>query len=199
MNTLDISYSSAGNSDTQQRLNTVLPAAVDGRRLSAKSSEAAHRRKEEVTIATWNVRTLYAGGKLANVIREAERNKVDILGMSEVRWTGFDRITSDGYDFIYSGGEKHENGVGILVSKKLSAMIEEMIPISDRVMAVVLNCKPKPLSIIQVYLPTSEHNDDEIEAVYEDIEKVLKKIRRDSPIIMMGDFNAKVGKGSDGE
>jgi hypothetical protein len=35
--------------------------------------------------------------------------------------------------------------------------------------------------------------------VYEDIEKVLKKIRRDSPIIMMGDFNAKVGKGSDGE
>ena len=131
---------------------------------------------------------------MTNVIAEAKRGKIDILGMSEVRWAGGDRMKCEEYEFIYSGGERHESGVGILVTQRLSSMISKIIPKSDRVMVIVINARPRPLSIVQVYLPTTDHNDDEVEAVYEDIEKVIKKLRRDGPIVIMGDFNAKVGK-----
>ncbi len=151
---------------------------------------------EELKIATWNVRSLLSPGKMENVIMEAKRNHIDILGMSEVRWPGADRITRNGYEMVYSGGEKYEHGVGILVSEKLSKMISTIIPASDRVMAIIIDSKPKPISIIQVYAPTTEHKDDEIEAFYDTIEKVLKKMRLDGPTYVIGDFNAKVGKGS---
>ena len=66
-------------------------------------------------IASWNVRTLLVKGKLENVKHEIKRLKLNILGMSEVRWTGAGEFDSDGYRVIYSGRDKHERGVSIIL------------------------------------------------------------------------------------
>ena len=151
-----------------------------------------------INIGTWNVRSLYQTGKPDNVIAEAKRLKIDVLGLSEVRWCGRDRIRKDKYKLIYSGGDRHEYGVGVLIRKNLSGMVTEVLPLSDRVIAICLNAKPKPITVIQVYAPTSESEDEEIERVYEDIEKAIKKIGKSNLVFVIGDFNAKVGRNTSG-
>ena len=54
-------------------------------------------------IGTWNVRTLYRAGSLDNCIREMEINRLDILGLSEVRWTETGRKDKDDYSLFFSG------------------------------------------------------------------------------------------------
>src|SRR5215469_961801 len=65
-------------------------------------------------IAIWNVRTLYQIGKLENVKREMNRMRVDMLGLSEVRWPGVGCNQMDnGGTFVFVGGDTAERGVGI--------------------------------------------------------------------------------------
>ena len=80
--------------------------------------QATGGKTNKFKIATWNVRTLFQAGKLENVKMEMERMKINILGMSEVRWTGAGKINSDKYTIIYSGSEKHERGVGIIFDEQ---------------------------------------------------------------------------------
>lgn len=148
---------------------------------------------KEFKIATWNVRSMYQTGKLDNVELEAKRLDLDILGISDVRWSGSNKIAREEFDFIFSGGDKHKYGVGMLVKKKFSSMIKNIIPMSDRVIGIQIEARPKPITIIQVYAPTADKEDEEVEKLYEEIEKVKKELRRDGPVIIMGDFNAKVG------
>ena len=64
-------------------------------------------------IATWNVRTLHQLRKLANIDREMRRLGIDIMGISEVRWTGAGSVSlADGGCLVYSGGDTHVHGVG---------------------------------------------------------------------------------------
>jgi hypothetical protein len=55
-------------------------------------------------LESWNVQTLFQKGKLAQLNREMDRYKLDILGVSEVRWNGSGQtMTTDGKMFLYSG------------------------------------------------------------------------------------------------
>ena len=56
-------------------------------------------------------------GKLAQVIREFTNYKLDILGLSEVRWTGSGRLNDNSISLLYSGHDQHHmRGVGILMN-----------------------------------------------------------------------------------
>jgi hypothetical protein len=66
-------------------------------------------------IGTRNVRTLNQGGKLENLNKEMEKNGVSVMGVSEVRWKGQGEIRSGDYTTYYSGGEKSERGMAIVV------------------------------------------------------------------------------------
>ena len=68
---------------------------------------------------TWNVRTLNQGGKLENLKTEMQKNDVSVLGVSEVRWKGQGEIRIGDYTVYYSGGERAESGVEIVVHKSL--------------------------------------------------------------------------------
>lgn len=54
---------------------------------------------------------------------EAERMKLDVVGVSEVRWTGSGQITLGGWTLYNSGGEKHEVGVGVLLRKEVAEAV----------------------------------------------------------------------------
>ncbi|GFO05913.1 craniofacial development protein 2 [Plakobranchus ocellatus] len=73
----------------------------------------ARKMKDKLNIATWNIRTLLQKGKLENIKQEMERMKLNILGLSEVRWKGAGKITSGGHEIIYSGGTESETGVDL--------------------------------------------------------------------------------------
>lgn len=153
------------------------------------------KQRKRWKIATWNVQTMYQVGKLANVYQEMERMNIDVLGVSEVRWTGSGEVQYEKSKFIYSGGDKHERGVGVMVSGEAIGSLKGYWAVSDRVILVKLYGKPMDINIIQVYAPTSEAEEVEIDQFYENVDNVLMQCKRHEINIVMGDLNAKVGKG----
>ena len=75
--------------------------------------------KEQYCIGTWNVRSMNQG-KLELVKQEMTRVNIDILGISELRWTGLGEFNSDDY-YIYYGGQEslRRYGVAIIVNKRV--------------------------------------------------------------------------------
>ena len=69
-------------------------------------------------------------------------------------------------------------------------------PVSERNIMIKLKAKPFDISIIQTYAPTSTHSDEETEAHYEEIAMMLKEVKSTDVLVVMGDLNAKVGKGT---
>ena len=125
--------------------------------------------KQEITIGTWNVRTLNVLGKPEQLDHEMRRYRWAVLGLAELRWTGIGEITTnDGHTLWYSGEEKsHEKGVGFLVHKDVAKSVMECRPISNRIITMRLAGQPLNISIVQVYAPTSTASVDEIEQFYQ--------------------------------
>ena len=75
--------------------------------------------KEQYCIGTWNVRSMNQG-KLEVVKQEMERVNVDILGISELKWTGMGELNSDDHYIYYCGQESlRRNEVAIMVNKRV--------------------------------------------------------------------------------
>ena len=158
-----------------------------------RQQATAIKLKNNLKIGTWNVRTMFQKGKLDNIKQEMERLKINILGISEVRWKDAGLVDSDQHKLIYSGGSNHEKGVGVILDKGAAKSLKGNWPVSDRVLLIKLEGKPLNINIIQVYAPTSASTDEDIDVFYEDLEKAKNQCKSQDPIIIMGDFNAKVG------
>ena len=75
--------------------------------------------KEQYCIGTWNVRSTNQG-KLGMVKQEMARVNTDILGISELKWTGMGEFNSDDHYIYYCGKESlRRNGVLIMVKKRV--------------------------------------------------------------------------------
>ena len=75
--------------------------------------------KEQYCIGTWNIRSMNQG-KLEVVKQEMARVNVDILGISEQKWTGMGEFNSDDHCIYYCGQESlRRNGVAIMVNKRV--------------------------------------------------------------------------------
>ena len=75
--------------------------------------------KEQYCIGSWNVRYMNQG-KLEVVKQEMTRVTIDILGISELKWTGMDEFNSDDHYIYYCGQESlRRNGVAIIVNKRV--------------------------------------------------------------------------------
>ena len=141
-------------------------------------------RRGSLRIATWNVRTLLQKGKLDNLCQEAEHLKADIIEVSETRWTDDGYIRKENYTFIYSGGAESKHGVGFLIKNNLLKHLQGYLPINQRCMLLKIKAKPMNISVLQVYAPTSDYSDEEIEEFYEDINKTLKDVKSDEVLIV---------------
>ena len=119
----------------------------------SSDSAALKTKDRKLVIATWNVRTLYQAGKLDNVIQEMKKMKIDILGIAEARWTESSKIRKDSHIILYSGGQEHRNGVGILMKYSITKSVMGYWPISNRVIMVKLQGKPFNINILQTYAP----------------------------------------------
>jgi exonuclease III len=89
--------------------------------------------------------------------------EIDIIGLSEMRWKGAGDLISNGYKIIHSGGKKHERGVGFIISPKKLRAVKGYWAISDRILLVKISGKPVDINIIQIYAPTSNSSEEDIE------------------------------------
>lgn len=128
------------------------------------------------------------------------RINIDILGISEVRWKGTGTIHTSGKTFYFSCSDdtdpNHRHGVGILINDNLRASVKNFVPISERVILVQMLGKPVNINIIQAYAPTTDGSEEELEQFYQQLDQALKLTKTQEINIVLGDFNAKVGKGA---
>ena len=124
----------------------------------AKNKKSIRKRWKRNTsyIATWNVRTLFQKGKLDNVVVEMNRMKLEILGLAEMRWNGNGSFKKDGHTFLYSGNNKHTNGVVFIAHRSLNNNITGFYGISDRIAPHKVSSRSIGMCLLQVYAPTSE-------------------------------------------
>ena len=111
--------------------------------------------KELYCIGTWNVRSMNQGK--SEVVTEAmARVNIDILGISELKWTGMGEFNSDDHHIYYCGQESlRRNGVAIMVNKRVQNAVLECNLKNDRMISVCFQGKPFNITIIQVHALTS--------------------------------------------
>jgi exonuclease III len=94
----------------------------------------------------------------------------------------------------YCRGEQAEKGVAVLVDKSIVRSVVKKIVYNDRIIAIKLQAEPICILMMQVYMPTSEHEDDEVEDLYDTIEEILEEDGKgDTNTIIMGEWNSVVG------
>lgn len=157
------------------------------------------KNQQTLKIGTWNVKSLYESGKTHNAIKEMRRLQVDILGICEMRWPGSGERNMEHHKIYYTGntGKRHENGVGIIVNNNIQSAVIGCIRQSDRIIMLKLRGTLFNINIVQVYAPTAEKSEEEIEDFYSQIGIVMKNVKKRDVTIVMGDFNAKVGEGAE--
>uniref|UniRef100_A0A8D8SMX4 Craniofacial development protein 2 n=1 Tax=Cacopsylla melanoneura TaxID=428564 RepID=A0A8D8SMX4_9HEMI len=157
--------------------------------------------QKQIKIATWNVKTMSQAGKINNAIKEMQRMKLDILGISEMRWPGTGIKNEDDYTVYYSGttDNTYKYGVGFIIEKEMAKCVKNFIPLTERIALLQLNSKPVNINLIQIYAPTTDHGDEEVEQLYSQVSKIIQTLPKHEIMMIMGDFNAKLGKGRMGE
>ena len=86
--------------------------------------------------------------------------------------SGSGKITSGDWTFYYSGGEKHEAGVALLLQKKLAEAVIACWQVFQRAIMIKIAAKRVGLNIIQVYAATGDQSDEDVELFYEQLDKV---------------------------
>ena len=107
-------------------------------------------------------------GKLKVVKQEMARVNIDILGISELKCTGMGEWNSDDHYIYYCGQESlRRSGVALIVNKRVQNAVLGCNLKNDRMMSVRFQGKPFNIRVIQVYAPTSNAEEAEIERFYE--------------------------------
>ena len=133
-------------------------------------------------------------GKLEVVKQEMARVNVNILGISELKWTRVGEFNSDDHNIYYCGQESlRRNGVAIMVNKRVQNVVLGCNLKNDRMISVHFQGKPFNITVLQVYAPTSNAEEGEVEWFYKDLQDLLELTPQKDVLFITGDWNAKVG------
>ena len=129
--------------------------------------------KEQYCIWTWNIRSTNQG-KLEVVKQEIARN-INILGISELRWTGMGEFNSDDHYIYYCGQESlRRNGVVLMVNRRAWNSALGCNLKNERMIFVRFQGKPFNIMVIQACDSTSNAEEAEVEWFYEDLQDILE-------------------------
>ena len=126
-------------------------------------------------------------GKL-EMVKQMARVNIDILGISELKWTRMGEFNSEDH-YIYYGGQEslRRNGVAIIVNKRVQNAVLGCNLKNDRMISVRFQGKPFSITVIQVYASTSNTEEAEVERFYEDLQYLLELTPRKDVLFSVGD------------
>ena len=132
-------------------------------------------------------------GKLEVVKQEMTRVNINILGISELRWTRIGEFNSDNHYIYHCGQESlRRNEVVIIVNKRVWSTVHGCNLKNNRIISVHFQGKPLNITVIQVYALITNAEDAEFEWVYEDLQNLLE-LKPKNVLFIRGDCNEKVG------
>ena len=127
-------------------------------------------------------------GKLEVVKQETARVNIDILGISELKWTGMGEFNPDDHYIYYCGQESlRGNGVAIMVNKRVQNVVLGCSLKNDRMISACFQSKPFNITVIQVYPPTSNAEKAEADWFYENVQDLLELTPQKDVLFIVGD------------
>ena len=112
-------------------------------------------------------------GKLEAIKQETARVNVDVLGVSELKWTGMGEFNSDGRYIYYCGQEPlRRNGVAIMVNKRVQNAVLGCTLKNDTMISVRFQGKSFSITVIQVYAPIMNVEEAEVEQLCDDLQNL---------------------------
>ena len=132
--------------------------------------------------------------KLEVLKQEMARVNVNILGISQLKWTATREFNPDDH-YIYNCGQEslRRNGVAIMVNKRVRNTVLGCKLKNGRMISVHCRDKPFNIMVIQAYAPISNAEEAEAEWFYEDLQDLLELTPKKDVLFIIGDGNAKVG------
>ena len=122
------------------------------------------------------------------------RVNVNILGISELKWTGMGEFNSDDHYIHYCGQESlRRNGVAIMVKRRVWNAVLGCNLKNNRMISVHFQGKPFNVMVIQAYAPTSNAEVAKVQWFYEDWQELIELTLKKDILFIIGDWNAKVG------
>jgi len=146
-------------------------------------------------IGTWNVRSLFWPGALKVPHNELSDLDFDVVALQETRLeSGIQKF--DNFAIFNSGLEnkKHEFGCGFYVKGEFLMYVKDFKAINERLCWLRLKAKWFSCTLINVHVPTNEKTEETKEESYNLLEQTISQIASSDIHIVLGDFNAKVGK-----
>lgn len=171
-----------------------------------KNSKRPQGIKTPFICATWNVRTLQDSAKSSHperrtalISQELHRLSVDIAALSETRLLGEGSIKEQHYTFFWKGHPaegKKLHGVGFAIRNEIASVLEDAPQgVSERLMTLRLRTADQTyINVISAYAPTLDASTELKDRFYQSLERTLTNIPKSERIILLGDFNARVGK-----
>ena len=175
--------------------------------------------EKKLQVGAWNVRNLLDRDNTARperrtalIAKELARYRIDIAALSETRLAdeGILNEDGDGHTFFWRGKPEAEDrlhgvgfairtslhGVGFAIRTSLLKSIPRLpVGINERLMKLRLPLtKSRHLTIISAYAPTLTNSDETKEMFYEDLDQLIRSTSSNDKLLIMGDFNARVGK-----
>ena len=117
-------------------------------------------------------------GKLDMVKQEKAIVNINILGISELKWMGMGEFNSDNH-YVYCGQESlRRNGVALIVNQRVQNAVLGCNLEKERMVSVCFQGKPFSITVIQVYAPSTDAKEAEVERFYEDLQDILELISK---------------------
>ena len=120
------------------------------------------------------------------------RVNIDILGINKLRWTAMGEFNSNGH-YIYCCGQEslRRNGVAIIVNKRVLNTVLGCNLKNDKMISVPFQGKPFNIAVIQVYAPTSNPEEAEVEQFYEDLQCLLELTPQNNVLFIIEDWKSR--------
>ena len=141
--------------------------------------------KEQYCIGNWNIRSMNQG-KMDMVKQAMVTININILAISELKWIRMGEFNSDCHYIYYCGQESHRrNGVTLIVNKRVWNAVLGCSLKNDRMIMVHFQGEPFDVTVIHIYVPTTNAKEAEVDQFYEDLELTPKKMLYSSLAIGM--------------
>lgn len=159
-----------------------------------KTETNGKNKKAYLRIATWNVRTLFRAGALANLTSTLKKYRIDILALQEVRWRGSDVLKTKEYTIFYSGNTTNTFGTAFVVHNKLLDKVKDFKDINERICSLRVQDRFFNMTLISCHAPCEDAKDNRKDVFYDILEETYDQAPGHDIKIVLGDMNAKVGR-----
>ncbi len=139
--------------------------------------------------------------RTAIIARELRRYRIDLAALSETRLADEGQLKEEkgGYTFFWKGKAADEpriHGVGIAIRNQLITNLYELpVGISERLMTIRLVLANNQIAtVVSAYAPTLDSEEEVKETFYACLDETLSRIPKEDKILLLGDFNARVGR-----